>query len=154
LYDDGTHGDAAAADGVFTTSLTLSAPVGQALLFLVSAEFDDLATGVSSPMLLVPVVGNQPVTSTIAQLAASLRAGDLTTAYQQLGESLNTLHLLDAFAPDALAEVAAALETCTVGSVRPDAQLCTTSAPFNGRLTDFEFLIVRDAFGVWRVIQW
>jgi hypothetical protein len=154
LFDDGTHGDEAAADGTFTTTMSIAEAGPRPVLLRVSAEFADEPGAGTSQTILIPIVVADSASSARGQLADSLRGADVESAYRRLGVAFNTERLLDSLDTSSMAQVADALNACTVTTAGAGFEFCEASSPFGAETIDFEFFLFRDAYGVWRIISW
>ncbi len=57
MWDNGTHGDAVAKDGVYTCDLTLKEPIIGLLSFRIQVRYKGSRTPVRSPAIFVKVAG-------------------------------------------------------------------------------------------------
>ena len=153
MFDDGTNGDAVSADNIYTKQITLNEIGPKYVIFRVSADVAPQQTMLSGNML-IPVSGNQAPEETRNSLAANIRSGNLSAAYEKLGSTFNTAQILDNVPLDVLSSLADAVSMCNVVYQSELVQLCVGSIVINGQTQELEFFLVRDVVGDWRIIGW
>ncbi len=153
MFDDGTQGDAVSGDNVFTKQITLNEAGPGYVALRVSADVAPQQTTISSESL-VPVSVVQLPADVRSVLVANLRTGNLTAAYNQLGNTFNDLTILDNMPVNLLSGLADALSTCNVVEQTTSVQICVGSIVINGQFQELRFFLVKDVVGTWRVIGW
>jgi hypothetical protein len=154
MFDDGTHGDETPGDGVFSTTIAVNEAGPLAIVLQATAAFSDDPGQSASAAILLPVTVSDSGAMALSELAASLRAGDKTTAYRRLGYALNNQLVLDSLDTAALNRIADALAGCIVVTSSDSSQFCHGAAINAGVTERFHFFVFRDVFGLWRVISW
>jgi hypothetical protein len=153
MFDDGTQGDATSGDNIFTKQISLKEIGPQYVVFRVSANVASQETTLSSNFL-IPVSGKQAPEEMRNTLAANIRSGNLTAAYDKLGIVFNQAQILDNVPGNTLTSLADALSTCKVLHQSDLVQICGGSIVINGQTHDLQFFLVRDVVGHWRIISW
>lgn len=154
MYDDGSHGDAAANDSVFTTQIVVNEAAPSIVLLRASVAYRGTLRRVLSDLVLVPVVDNASASDARRDLAATLQAGDLTSAYAKLGERLNRSEVLAKLSPGDRQQLIGALKSCSIIETADAYEVCQAQVQERGQARTLHFVFVRDALGVWRILEW
>jgi hypothetical protein len=153
LVDDGSQGDAVAGDDTFTGRVTIVEHGPNLRILVVTATYEVGSELVSTPLVITVRVSDSPGQA-ISELAQALRNGESGNAYRRLGAALNHSRVLDGMSSDTRSRIATALETCAVTSDKDGLQICAGAETIEGQPQGFRFFILRDAYGVWRVLSW
>ena len=87
MYDDQTHGDVKAGDGIFTGQVTVAEPGATVLFFRVSAAFRGLPKRVLSPPVPLVIATTATAGGTLTALATEINAGDIDNASKRFSPS-------------------------------------------------------------------
>jgi hypothetical protein len=153
MHDDGVNGDVLAADGLFSALLTLN-ETGGPITFKVSAAFKGQLLRVQSPVTQLGV-NSQTSQETRLTVANALANRDNSTAYRGFGERLNDIRFLDTLASSSVDALVQGLRSCSPTTTTAHYELCVASfTDLSGDSRSYQFVSVRDLFGVWRIIVW
>ena len=153
MHDDGHDGDALANDGVFSAVLTLNG-TGGSIAFKVSAAFKGQLLRVQSATTQLGV-NSQTSQQARLSLANALANRDNATAYRGFGERLNDIRFLETLASSSVDALVQGLRSCSPTTTTAHYELCVASfTDLSGDSRSYQFVSVRDLFGVWRVIVW
>jgi hypothetical protein len=152
MFDDGTHGDVTPSDGIFATTVAIRESGPGVLVFRISAATASGAT--LSPPVFVPVLADDTPAALRADVGSSLRARDIAAVYPRLGMDLNDDRALDGVDAATLEGLADAISTCTVTRATAFFELCKATGVRDGTPIPYEFFLVREASGFWRLVSW
>jgi hypothetical protein len=154
MFDDGTHGDVASNDQVFTQQLTITRSAPALIIFRASVALRGrLKRDLSDPISVAV-----PIQTTAAeirdQLAVALGTGDVQAASQFLGSRLRANGVLTRLTAADRQQLVAALSTCTITDATSVLEVCEGSVIEDGGPRLLHFMFIRDALGVWRLSGW
>jgi hypothetical protein len=154
MYDDGTHGDAQAGDRLFTTQVAIRQPGPADFNIRASVAYRGQLLRVLSQRQRLTITVQQTLEAARATLGSALRDGRRADAYAMMGDRLNGRHLLDALPPSDLMAIGNALENCSSIQSTNNYALCTSPLVLSSGAVTFNFVLVKDAYGAWRLLAW
>jgi hypothetical protein len=154
MYDDGTRGDERANDSVFSIVITLRQAGPADVVLRASVAYRGQLLRVLSQPLSVTVTIEQHLDAMRELLASALLLGRRSDAYAVMGDRLAGRRVLDGLGAADLAAIGAGVTGCAIIQATEKYSLCTAPLVLSSGPATLNFVFVKDAYGVWRLLGW
>lgn len=155
MHDDGLNGDANAGDGLFTLLVTLNASSPSQVQLQVSAAFKGALARIKSSVMPVFFQSANAPQESIAGLAQSLTAGNVTAALAYVVPSTKTTSTLTTLNQQGLNSLASMLNAAMLFSSQDNLRIFRASfVTPGGQTTTVEFSMVPGPTGQWLINSW
>ena len=154
LYDDGTHDDALAGDGIFTAKLNLNEVTPQTILLRASVAYRGLLRRVISEPFRVIVQTTVTPEQVLQIISNKLRAGDIEAALSHFGGSEIDRTVLKGLTDEGRRQLANAFSSAQLVEDTNGVRVYTAPWVHEGQQLNLEFMMMRNNLGEWIVASW
>lgn len=155
MYDDGTHGDIASGDYIFTTQLALNESQPVTALLRASVAYRGLLLRVISEPAVFFVQTVTTAEQTLSNLADELEAGDIEGAVKRYSSSPLNRETLTGLDGSRRAQLARDLRDARL--VKETGRRRIYQVPYvdkDGQARETEISLAKNALGEWIIISW
>jgi hypothetical protein len=155
MYDDGTNGDVAVGDHIYTTQLTLNEPQPSTALLRASAAYRGLLRRVVSNDAPLYFQSSTTAEQTLSFLAGELEAGNIDAALKRFTRTQKNIDVLTNFTSQDRVVFASALRHAQFQEEKTNVRIYRI--PFvedDGSTTNPEITLAREETGGWIIVSW
>jgi hypothetical protein len=151
LYDDGTHGDDAAGDNIFTGQVSINEPTPTFLYYRASAAYKGTLKRLLSDIIILPVKTTVTGEEVKSQVVSAISTGDITTAKNNFtpGKSADALDGLPTAKQDLLRTW---LQNAVLVKDMPNMRVYETYWTDGGGVVhQLKFIMMPNSLGEWKI---